>query len=176
MNLFGEHKPEIIRTLGLYQPFASLMRPPYYKKETRWVRKGKQPPFPKGRYLLYSTQKQCKREDLFEWCGPALLLVIKDTLINEPTKDLNGYALAIADLKEPHPMRSSDEWRSFVKYRGEQERTDRFNRKWIYIQWCLPFVNVSRIEPFEFKFGKQGVGILPPSEHSKIKIICNTPT
>ena len=44
-----------IRTLGFYQPFGSLML--HGKIETRWVRKGKKPPFPLGKYIFYTTQK-----------------------------------------------------------------------------------------------------------------------
>lgn len=53
-----------IRTLGFYQPFGTLML--HGKIETRWVKVGKKPPFPEGKYLFYSTQKRCKYDKLLQ--------------------------------------------------------------------------------------------------------------
>lgn len=170
MTLFGENTT-IIRTLGLYQPYASLML--HGKVETRWVRKGRKPPFPPGKYLIYSTAEACDYPTLYTWSGSILIKHIQDILENEPTRSLTGYALAIVDLREPVLMKPINELECFVKYVGEELRKDKFGRDWSYMQWCLPFRKVQRIEPFEFK-GKQGVGILPESEHSKIKICTTT--
>lgn len=170
--LFGFEK-EIIRTLGFYQPFCSLMR--HGKIETRWVREGKKPPFPLGKYLLYSTKEPCTDEQLDHWCGSSLYCNLTEALANDTTKELNGYAIAIGQLVNLRHMTRWDDEEAFVRFVGTAARQDK-NGKWHkYIQWCLEFENVQAIEPFPFAFGKQGVGILPESEHSKIKILTPTP-
>lgn len=155
MNLFNE--PETIRTLGFYQPWGSLML--HGKIETRKVKIGKKPPFPKGKYLFYTTKLACPNWKVFDWCGPEIFDNIITTLKDEPTKELSGWAIAVGELKKaPWVMNNKDEARCFVANKDEQGKST----------WCLEFENIQRIEPFEFLFGKQGVGILPISEHSKI--------
>lgn len=63
-DLFGNEK---IRTLGLYQPYASLML--HGKIETRWVEDGKKPPFPIGKYLIYSTKQDSSMQSFLAISG-----------------------------------------------------------------------------------------------------------
>lgn len=150
----------IIRTLGYYQPFCSLMLPPHYKDETRWVRKGKKPPFPIGSYVFYSTKKPCTNLQLFEWCGPEIMLSITNELKNEDTQGLNGYVIGGGDLAEVSPMTKEDEAKGFVKFIGERTVKDKKGNDVVQVQWLLRFENVTRITPEIFTQGKQGVGIL----------------
>lgn len=163
-------KIEIIRTLGFYQPFCTLML--YGKIETRWVREGKKPPFPLGKYLLYSTKEPCTDEQLDKWSGQSLYCNITEALSNDSTKELNGYAIAMGRLVNIRLMTQWDDEDAFVKFVGTTARQDK-NGKWHkYVQWCLEFENVHSIEPFGIK-GKQGVGIFPPELHHKIKPTTN---
>lgn len=161
-----------IRTLGFYQPFGSLML--HGKIETRWIQDGKKPPFPTGKYLFYTTKTPCGNVDLFDWCGVRLLNSINETLKDEPTRNLNGYAIALGDLDETYWMRGQDEGQSFVKFVHRKTVARKKEAETLavkYLQWCLLFKNIQRIDPFEWKFGKQGVGFVPESEIDKIKII-----
>lgn len=158
MNLFGETN-EVIRTLGFYQPFGSLML--HGKIETRKVQNGRRPPFPFGKYLFYTTKAKLPEDRLYGWCGESIVQDIRLTLANEPTKDLHGYAIAIGELKTYYPMSFEDEVNCFVRKGRYLDKTT----------WCLEFANVQRIKPFEFKFGKQGVGFLPESEKYKIFLV-----
>lgn len=152
---------EVIRTLGYYQPFCSLMF--HGKKETRWVRKGKKPPFPLGKYLFYSTKKKC--ESLLEWCGLEIMNSIRVTLDSDDSMYYNGYALGYGVLSNIRLMTKEDEAAAFVKYQGEQVRVDKNGKEHVYVQWILEFKHVERITPYPFKDGKQGVGILKQSPH-----------
>ncbi len=146
-----------IRTLGFYQPFGSLML--HGKIETRWVRKGKKPPFPLGKYLFYTTQKSWDLFTLYEWCGPQIMLNINSTLQDDKTKKLKEVALGIGDLVEVRPLTIADQPLAFVKYIGE--KYEFINGIEVEkVQWALIFKNVQPISPFEFKDGKQGVGFL----------------
>src|SRR5712675_443943 len=169
-DLFGNNI-EIIRTLGFYQPFCSLMLPPYDKVETRWVRVGRKVPFVMGKYLFYSTKKPCGTEDFYNWCGNELVNLINTLLSNEDTVKLDGYAIAIAQLRKIDLMTKNDEKRCFVECVGSWYRKDKNGTEHEYKQVCLFFEDVQRIEPFEFNFGKQGIGHLPLSEYEKIKIL-----
>ncbi len=144
----------IIRTLGFYQPYASLML--HGKVESRWVIKGKKPPFPLGKYLIYSTKKRYSPEGFKDIAGDKAHYAL-DLLKDEPTASLDGYALAVGDLVEIVPMTPTMELRAFI---------DTDMRLWesqdpITIDgrclWGLVFDDVKRIKPFPFK-GKQGVG------------------
>lgn len=156
-----------IRTLGFYQPFCSLML--YGKLETRWVRKGRKPPFATGEYLFYSTKKSAG-DKVFDWCTVAnmeAMSILKD----EPTRLLNGYAIATSTLKEYRLMKPEDEEKAFVKFIGERTVKDKHGNDVVQVQIILEFENVIRIEPFEFKEGKQGVGkfdrsLLPQSPNT----------
>lgn len=166
MDLFGQQEKEIIRTLGFYQPYGTLML--LGKIETRWVRKGKRPPFPLGRYLFYTTKKRCDSFTIKEWSNKCFT-AIQELTYNEPTNKLNGYAIAIGELKQVRPLDPNDAM-SFVDFIGEKEE-EKDGETIVKVQWALVFENVKRIEPFEFKMGKQGVGILERSERLKIKTI-----
>jgi hypothetical protein len=164
MDLFGNDN-EVIRTIGLYQPYASLML--HGKIETRWVMKGKKPPFPFGQYLIYSTKKPATETQQIEWSGQGELQEwLCDRIASEITVNMNGYAIAIGRLVRMDLMAREQEYNCFVKYVGQK------NKQLIkYSQWCLYFTDVKRIIPFEFKHGKQGVGIYPQSEKYLIKVI-----
>lgn len=154
-----------IRTLGFYQPFGSLML--HGKIETRWVRKGKKPPFPLGKYIFYTTQKACDTFTLFQWCGAEIILSITNTLQNDSTKDLKEVALGIGELIEVRPLTKEDEAMAFVKFLGE--KTEFIDDVEITkVQWALIFKNVQPFEPFEWKYGKQGVGFLPDELYGKV--------
>jgi hypothetical protein len=157
MNLFGEND-EVIRTLGFYQPYGSLML--HGKIETRKVRVNKKPPFPCGKYLFYTTQIPADQETLLNWSGHFIEGIEKITR-NESTIALNGYAIGIGVLKKLWIMKDEDEEKCFVNNEWTPFKTN----------WCLGFENVHRIIPFEFKFGKQGVGILRKSEYEKINLV-----
>lgn len=153
---------EIIRTLGFYQPFCSLMF--HGKKETRWVRKGKKPPFPLGKYLFYSTKNPCEKPTLFQWCGAEIMLSITETLAGDVTRFMNQSALGTADLVNIRLMTKKDEPLAFVKFMGEQQRIDKKGNTHTYVQWILEFENAFRIlQPYTFTEGKQGVGVLKPN-------------
>lgn len=162
-DLFGENI-ETIRTLGFYQPFGSLMLPPFNKIETRKVKCGKKPPFPLGKYLFYTTLKSADDNKLYDWCGDVIMKYLKAVIDGEPTINLNGYGLGIGELTKVRPMTDEDEEQAFV---GNYFETGKDN-------WCLIFSNVYRIEPFPFvdgegnSLGKQGVGILHPKYHNLI--------
>jgi hypothetical protein len=146
-----------IRTLGLYQPFASLML--HGKIETRWVRNGKKPPFPLGQYLIYSTQKKYTIGELMMVAGLKQYDRIQQILREEPTKNLTRTAICTGWLSNVRPMTEEDEDKTFVAFDPEPDRT----------LWCLEFDRIIRIIPFPFLDGHQGIGFL--SEENKTKII-----
>lgn len=156
-----------IRTLGFYQPFGTLML--HGKIETRWVREGRNPPFPLGKYLFYTTQKSCDDATLLEWCGEEIMMSIVKEVLNDETRTLSGYAIAVGDLWKTEQLKKPEEAKSFVKFIGNKtfETKEGWDAK---TQWGLHFENVKRIEPFKWNFGKQGVGFVPESELNKIKI------
>lgn len=161
---------EIIRTLGFYQPFGTLML--YGKLETRWVRERRKPPYPLGKYLIYTTKKGAG-DLVFDWCTLANLERMNNNLPgakSDDTRMLYGYAIAIGELTRVRRMELIDEHDAFVKFIGEQlfETKEGFVLKH---QWILQIDNVERIEPFVFEYGKQGVGIFPEKDHDKIKIL-----
>lgn len=166
---------EILRTLGFYEPFCTLML--HGKIETRWVRAGRKPPFPVGKYLLYTT-KQAAGEKTFDWCTSENIISMNE-ICKDEKRNMNGFALCVGELVDMWVMKPEDEGRAFVKFVGEKEFAVNKTIAGIQtslpvvvkkVQWCLRFKNVQRIIPFEFKFGKQGVGILPDSEKNKIQI------
>jgi hypothetical protein len=170
IDLFGKicDKEEVIRTLGFYQPFASLMLPPGNKIETRWVIKHRRPPFPLGKYLFYSTKKSCDHETLLEWCGSeAVVKNIHRILQENPTHyPLNGYAIGVGILDEVRLMNESDEEMAYVEWRG-----DRKVKGVTRVQWVLKFKGVKPINPFVWKHGSQGAGIMPKELIKKIELI-----
>lgn len=144
--------------MGYYQPFCSLMF--HGKIETRWVRKGKKPPFPLGRYFFYSTKKACENPTLFQWCGPDIMLSITQTLEGDITRFFNGSGLGFGDLVEVRLLTKEDEPKAFVKFKGERVVQDKNFEIKTYVQWALIFENLERVTPFTFDHGKQGVGFL----------------
>lgn len=166
-DLFGD-STEKIRTIGFYQPFCSLML--HGKIETRWVRVGRFAPFPMGKYIGYSTKKECTTEQIMDWSGIEISNLILKTLHREETKSMNGFALWVGDLIKIGTMYPYQERECFVKHKLIQSRLNKQGIRHDYYQNCLYFENVQRIEPFEFKFGKQGVGIFPESQNHLIKI------
>ena len=149
-----------IRTLAFYQPFLSLMIWGK-KKETRWVRKNKKPPFPLGVYAFYSTRKPCTHEQLMDWSGIDIMLKITEITGNDPYKYHNGYLLASAKLLSLRPMAKEDEELAYVKFVGERTVKDKNGNDVVQVQWILEFDPVLAIEPVKFNEGKQGVGFLP---------------
>ena len=130
------------------------------KIETRWVRKGKKPPFPLGKYLFYSCQKACENHTLFEWCGPEIMFSITSTIGADESRKLNKMALSVGDLVDVRKMQQEDEGKAFVKFIGERA-IEKKGEMVEETQWCLVFENVRPIKPFEWKYGKQGVGFVP---------------
>jgi hypothetical protein len=159
---------EIIRSLGFYQPFGSLML--HGKIETRWCREGRKPPFPKGKYLLYTTQKICDAATMEDWCGVELIKLIGKTLNGETTTRYRRRAIAIAELYDIKEMLPTQEKDCFVKFVGDEVRVDKNGIAHLYIQQCLYFKNIQRVQPFIFK-GKQGVGILTDEQKEKIEVV-----
>jgi hypothetical protein len=157
-----------IRTLGFYQPFGTLML--HGKIETRWVREGRKPPFPLGQYLFYTTRNACDKSTLFNWCGTEIVQSITKTIADDKTRVLDGYAIGIGELVKIRHLHESQEDKAFVKFVGAKTFSAK-EEDVIKHQWGLHFRNVKRIEPFRWKFGKQGIGYVPESELSKIKTI-----
>lgn len=163
-DLFGN---EVIRTLGLYQPYASLML--HGKIESRWVVTGKKAPFPIGKYLIYSTKKAYSDN---EFCHMASMFYseAKEKLRHDKSVYYNGYALALGELYKVqritgiHELRAAFYTPSILDKKGEYFEFDGRTL------WGLHFMNVRRIEPFKFN-GKQGVGILSSEDKSKIKYV-----
>jgi len=166
-DLFGNN--EKIRTIGLYQPFCTAML--HGKVETRWIRKGKKPPFPLGQYVFYSTQKPCTEQNLNDWCGTG---DIQEHLMNavkfDASVNANGYAIATGRLVNIAPMQIDQEFDCYVKFTGEKKRKDKNGVMQTYVQTCLYFVDVKPIAPIiKWKHGKQGVGFVPAEELPNIK-------
>lgn len=152
MDLFGN---EVIRSLGLLQPYASLMILKD-KLETRWVLNGKKPPFPRGKYLIYSCKRVFKPDEVKRISGPYL----DDEWMDDFRYKYVGMALFIADLVGVRDMVWDDQEKAFVEWGRAQDSR----------QVILDFQNRRRIKMFPFK-GKQGVGILTPEEKAQIEIL-----
>jgi len=168
----------IIRTLGLYQPYAGLMLPPWNKIETRWVRAHRKPPFPLGKYLIYSCLKSYHPEEVDSIAGNTINDELWGTIANTEVFNLCGFAIGIGDLVEVRKMEPVDQEKAFVKVDGDIlsrdlcytiEDGDTEELK-TYIRYCLIFKNMQRIKPFHFK-GKQGIGFLNEADLKKIDII-----
>lgn len=159
-TLFG-HEFEKIRTLAWYNPWGALML--HGKIETRIVSAGRKPPFPLGKYLMYTTKVPMHRDQVLEACsdlgfieGLAMVNTIYAKIANEPVAQLDGYAFAVGELAEIRKMTVADVPQCFVPF--SENRV------------CLVFENIERIDPFKWNFGKQGVGILPQEVYAKIKV------
>jgi len=158
---------EKMRTLGFFQPFGSLML--HGKVETRWVREGRNAPFPLGKYLFYTTMTPCNSSMLLDWCGPDIAEHIKDTLKSDATDRLNRYAIGIGDLVAVRHL-TAETPNTFVKFVGRKTEIIK-GVPVTKIQWGLHFENVQCIDPIPWELGKQGIGFVPDEEMKKIKII-----
>lgn len=153
MDLFEN---EVVRTLGLHQPFATALYLDH-KIETRWVTWGKKPPFPIGRYMIYSTQKIYSPNEV--------LAIGKDWALcgwqNDIRYLIRGTPLYVADLCSVRDMTEEDQPNTFVKYYPPQTKR----------LVVLRFARYRRIK-FHGKFkGKQGVGILTPEQKAQIEFL-----
>jgi hypothetical protein len=164
---------ETIRTLGLYQPFAGLML--HGKIETRFVRNGRKPPFPLGKYLIYSTLKSYDvygggivyAGGLDNICTPEQIHQILDLMNSDaPAFNTFGSALMLADLAYIIDPITPDIENTFVQYVAPDSTHRRVG---------LVFENVQRIKPFAFK-GKQGIGFLTDEQRAQIEIILTDKT
>lgn len=161
-----------IRTLGLYQPFATLML--HGKVETRFVQNLKKPPFHLGVYLIYST---IKCYDFFEAEDMAdagdqgdefrrVLKIERDMLgagtIHPETRDfILGHAISVGRLVSIiDPITPETNVKTFVEYVAPCTRR----------RVGLVFEEMTRIKPFPIK-GKQGVGFLAPEDRNKIQFV-----
>lgn len=161
-DLFGS---EIIRTIGLYQPYASLML--NGKLESRWVAADRKPPFPKGKYLIYATKKEYSNEE-FQRIAGMFWDKAMSILRTEKTKHLTGVGLAIGELYRVESIRTISQCdEAFVEPPSPLDDSEQFTYD-SHCLWGLRFKDVKRIKPFPFK-GKQGVGFL--SEEDKKKIV-----
>lgn len=160
-----------IRTLGLYQPYATLMLPPYNKIETRWVMAGKKPPFPLGKYVIYSTKKFYSNYEFEEIAGERLAnYAWREMRQHDKFEHFKwrGYAIGIGELYEIKKMEKRYGDRAFVDVK---ETTNGIYTDYPDFQlWALFFRDVKRIKPFPFK-GKQGVGFLSKEDEAKIEYI-----
>lgn len=175
-DLFGN---QTIRTLGLYQPFATLMGCGK-EIETRWVQAGRMAPFPEGYYLLYSTQKAYTQN---QFDSIALKYRYKgwNAANSDESIDLNGYALWVGKLVKRALLEPNEREKAFVdvdllcggmftmfKPKWYKEQGRYYDQE--YRLWGLHFRDVKRIKPFVFK-GKQGVGILSEEDKNKIEFV-----
>lgn len=155
-DLFGNQN-DVIRSLGLFQPYCSLMWT-HDKLETRWVLRGKKPPFPKGKYMIYACKRAYTVPEVQSISGNYLDTAIWDHNLQYM---LTGMPLLIADLVSVRDMEWDDQPKAFVALNQEVKGSR---------QVILEFHNKQRIKPFPFK-GKQGVGILTPEQIAQIELI-----
>lgn len=156
-----------IRTLGLYQPYAELMM--HGKIETRWIRAGRKPPFPLGRYLLYSTKKCYTLQELSHIAGGKQYNRIHN-IINGLSLSY-GTALCVGDLVKIIYIVPGMDDETFVRYQHPIFEIDKKRNGLVKrVMIGLIFGNVRPIKPFPFK-GKQGVGFLQPEDAAKIQYL-----
>lgn len=172
------YENEIVRTLGLHQPFAGLML--HDKVETRWVRQGRKAPFPLGKYMIYSTLTPYSPHETSLIAGNQYDRIRDLKSIYRPGVVLPefiklGHGLCVGDLEKVIYIIPNDaimERETFVHYTGPVVRIDKKGREQTYILVGLVFKNIQKIEPFRFK-GKQGIGFLSDADKSKIKLLTN---
>lgn len=156
-------KTTVIRTLGLYQPFAGLML--HGKVETRWIRNGRKPPFPFGPYLIYATKKTYWIDQLCDhpegMCTRTQVDAIKHLMTIDEDAFLEGRALMVCNLVSIIDPVRPDTQSTWVKYVPPDS---------CYRRVGLVFTDVKRIKPFAFK-GKQGIGFLQDGDRSKIQFV-----
>jgi hypothetical protein len=171
-------KNDEIRTLGLYQPFASLML--HGKIETRMVRCewdsatqsiiDRKPPFPLGTYLIYSTKKEYFRDEVKRITGRffegAMISLSDEPTFN--TDKRNGHAICIGNLVEIiDPIQCEFHPATFVDLPVYDVDIHNYP---ISRRVGLRFEAVKRIKPFPIT-GKQGVGFLSVADHLKIEFL-----
>lgn len=148
---------DVIRTLALYQPFATLML--HGKIETRWIRHNRKPPFPLGKYLIYAAKRKYSLDALKSICHDQYRAVI-DIACKDESSDITGMAICTCDLVEIiDPLPKSYEQKAFVRIYAPDS---------CYRMIGLNFQNVQRIAPFKIR-GKQGIGFLSAEDANKIK-------
>lgn len=148
----------MIRTLGIYQPYATLMG--HSKLETRLVKRGRKLPFPFGKYLLYSTKKAYSKSEFMAMAGDSFEYGWR--LYNlDPTSGLLGHALFTAELVHYDLYSRLIGDRCFLDSIEQDDEGER-------ALWCLYFENVTRIVPFPIQ-GKQGVGFLSKADENRIR-------
>jgi len=152
----------LIRTLGLYQPYASLML--HGKIESRWVENGKKPPFPLGTYLIYSTKKEYTVEEFRRLSGQWHQKA-RNIISREETSTLTGHALALGELTQVKKLTQEEKSLAYIDF-----DIDENNDIQPYTLWGLHFTDVRRIKPFLFK-GKQGIGFLKEEQKKLIKFV-----
>ncbi len=156
-DLFGK---EVIRAIGLYQPFASLML--HGKIETRWVNNGRKPPFPLGKYLIYSCKTPYADGAFRHIMNKAEYGKCIDLKQSDDSFNLNGYAICLLDfIKIIDPVPPGIEDKTFVSYMSPGVVNRRVG---------IVASNVQRIKPFKFK-GKQGISFLTEEQKQQIQII-----
>ncbi len=151
-----------LHSLAWCQPFGTAML--HGKIETRRYNTKV-----RGPVLIYTTKKPYEMWQVNSICVKPdtinKLLIIHAT---DPTHDLNGYAIAVGNLVDCHPMKPEEETKALVEY---NERL---------FSWV--FEDVKRIEPFRYEVklphsdkmvsaGGQGFGWVPEVLMDKIKYI-----
>lgn len=147
-----------VRTIGLYQPYATLMLNGK-DIETRWVREGKRAPFPNGWYAIYSTRKAFTSEGFREVAGRTEVAA-KRAYLPDPTHKMNGFIIGVGFLEDKIEWTPMMMDYSFVDQRHAVEG---------YTLWALNFTKIHRVDPVPFK-GKQGVGFLPDVLRATINV------
>lgn len=138
---------EKIMSLGLYQPYASLML--HGKLETRNRKTNV-----RGWVLLYSTKKVAPGWLVTAISGIPIREKIDTILKDDKTKDLRGHAIALGYLSDCRPMERGDQGKAYVLYE---------KNKWIW-----EFQSIIPIVPFPYK-GSQGWRTVTDGEKALIK-------
>lgn len=145
-----------IRHIGLYQPFASLMR--HGKIETRWIKKGKKPPFPLGLYVVYSTVKRYDLGEIMSVSGRMCFDWIEQVLKGDDTVGKTKCVICVGELYMVSKMTRDIELECFVEYKESDEKD----------LWALRFKRIKFLENSEWNYGKQGIWFVPESEYGNI--------
>jgi len=157
------YKGQVIRTLGLHQPFATLMLRGK-SIETRWIMRGKKPPFPKGVYALYSTSKSYSEDELRAICGHQYDRAMRDS--EGDSSHVHNHLILVGELDKLVYVVPSMADETYIEY---SERDT-------HVLVGLVFKNVRRIKPIPFvdedgrKAGKQGIGFLSGYHRRQIQI------
>lgn len=145
-DLFNQ---EPIRALTWWEPYASLMLPPFNKIETRtWSTKYR------GLVLICSAKKFMSESDIMSVSGPFYTQRIFTEMSRHHIKEKRGFAIAVGRLVDCRLMQPIDEAQCFVKYDPT---------KYVHI-----YEDVKPIEPFKWK-GSQGWKKLTEEEKQLIK-------